>query len=108
MRKTLAILAAGGLLALSAGRVLRADPPAAPARPPVDLSGESLALFTNRVQPVLMNVCASCHATNRGGAFKLTRCYDGQANRRATQENLTAVLDYVRADQPELSPLLIK
>src|SRR5262249_56413404 len=38
--------------------------------PAVDLSAESLALFTSRVQPILMNACACCHATGRGGKVK--------------------------------------
>src|SRR5262249_51185293 len=54
-----------------------AQPPAASAptqaretAPPVamvDLSSESLSMFTSRVQPILMNTCVSCHATGRGG-----------------------------------------
>src|SRR5262249_38555008 len=40
--------------------------------PPPELSTEALSLFVTRVQPILMNTCANCHATGRGGAFKLT------------------------------------
>jgi hypothetical protein len=86
------------------------EPPEAPeaAVPAVDLSAESLALFSNRVQPMLMNACASCHATGRGGKFKLTRCYDATLNRRALHQNLAAVLAYVDLDEPAVSPLLYK
>jgi hypothetical protein len=38
-----------------------------------ELSTESLSLFVSRVQPILMNACASCHATGRGGSFKFAR-----------------------------------
>jgi hypothetical protein len=90
-----------------------AGPPAVPeapegAVPAVDLSAESLALFSTRVQPILMNACASCHAAGRGGKFKLTRCYDGTLNRRALHQNLAAVLAYVDLDEPAVSPLLYK
>src|SRR5262249_36507376 len=40
--------------------------PDSPPASPVDLSTESLALFAPRVQPILMNACANCHATGRG------------------------------------------
>src|SRR5262249_55917330 len=83
--------------------------PDSPPSSPVDLSTESLALFATRVQPILMNACANCHATGRGGSFKLTRTYqDLGPNRRATQQNLTAVLAQVNLNQPQMSPLLSK
>src|SRR5207302_826173 len=55
-----------------------------PEAPPkeVDLSADSLGLFATRVQPILMNTCANCHISGRGGAFQLTRSYDaGLADR---------------------------
>jgi hypothetical protein len=77
--------------------------------PPPELSTESLSLFVTRVQPILMNTCANCHATGRGGAFKFTRTYDlGMNNRKSTQQNLVAVLAQVNREQPTASPLLIK
>jgi hypothetical protein len=76
--------------------------------PAVDLSSESLAAFTSRVQPILMNTCASCHATGRGGNFRLTRCTDATLNRRGLHQNLAAVLAQVDLDNPALSPLLYK
>jgi hypothetical protein len=75
----------------------------------VDVTIEALAAFGNRVQPVLMNTCLRCHSGDRGGHFRLTRAYDGgPLNRRATQQNLAAVLAQVDLDHFELSPLLIK
>jgi hypothetical protein len=77
--------------------------------PPVELTAESLGLFVTRVQPILMNACASCHASGRGGAFKLGRAYDnGLASRRTTQGNLAAVLGQINRETPEASPLLTK
>src|SRR5262249_40251957 len=75
----------------------------------IDVSAETLGVFTTRVQPILMNACASCHATGRGGAFKLTRAFEGATiARRSTQHNLAAVMAQVDIHNPEASPLLIK
>jgi hypothetical protein len=77
--------------------------------PPIDLTEEAIGLFAVRVQPILMNACAGCHATGRGGAFKLTRTYASEGlNRRSTQYNLAAVLAQVSPAQPLASPLLTK
>lgn len=77
--------------------------------PLADFNSESLAMFVTRVQPVLMNACASCHANGRGGAFKLTRTHEGElGNRRGTQQNLAAVLAQVHRDRLRESPLLTK
>jgi hypothetical protein len=91
----------------------QAPRPAAPApeppAPAVDVSLGALTAFANRVQPVLMNTCLRCHTGGRGGSFSLTRAYDGgPLNRRATQQNLAAVLAQADLDRPELSPFLIK
>jgi hypothetical protein len=77
--------------------------------PPVDINQESMAGFVNQVQPILMNTCARCHATNRGGEFKLLRCYHGgMLNQQATQHNLSAVIAQINVNRPRISPLLIK
>jgi hypothetical protein len=86
-------------------------PPTAPlAAPPVlDLNGESMGEFVGKVQPILMNTCASCHASDQGKRFHLLRTYgSGPALRRTTQINLAAVMEQINFDQPELSPVLIK
>ncbi|HVS35228.1 MAG TPA: hypothetical protein VMS17_06570 [Gemmataceae bacterium] len=76
---------------------------------PVDLTEESLGQFAVKVQPILMNACANCHSTGRGGGFKLTRTYDAaMLNRKALQQNLAAVLAEVNLSQPQNSPLLSK
>jgi hypothetical protein len=75
--------------------------------PPVNT--ESLSGFVTRVQPLLMNACVSCHASSRGGAFKLTRIYEGAlTGRRTTLHNLAAVMNQLNLDEPRLSPLLTK
>jgi hypothetical protein len=81
------------------------EPPA----PVVELTPESMGQFGHKVQTILMNACASCHANGHGGSFKLTKVSDiPSLNRRATQENLAAVLNQINYGQPQLSPLLTK
>jgi hypothetical protein len=98
-------------LELDANRPLTAPPPPepveAPPSPAFEVSAEAVGQFSARVQPILMNACAQCHATGKGGAFRLTRAYDA-VNRRATQANLAAVLAQVNAGQPSASPFLAK
>jgi hypothetical protein len=80
-----------------------------PSPQPPALSTDSLSGFVSRVQPILMNACASCHATGRGGAFKLLRTYEtGLGSRKSTQQNLAAVLAEVNTERPSASPLLTK
>lgn len=82
--------------------------PDAPA-PAVDLTEEALSQFASKVQPILMNACANCHATGRGGSFKLARAYDSTVlNRKTMQQNLAAVLGEVNLRQPQNSMLLAK
>jgi len=101
MKSSIHLVATAAALVPAAWGMLWAQEPAQP------VSGDCLALFTTKVQPILMNGCASCHATGRGGAFVLTRPNDGAA-RRATQSNLTAVIQQICFDQPAASPLLYK
>lgn len=83
--------------------------PAAQPTPPVELTTEAIGLFATRVQPILMNTCANCHATGRGGAFRLTEVYGGGlSNRKAFEQNLAAVLAQINVHQPESSRLLTK
>jgi len=83
------------------------EPDTAPAV--VEYNADALGMFVTRVQPILMNTCASCHSTGKGGAFKLSRAYDGDLlNRRATQQNLAAVLGQVNRDRPQASVILAR
>jgi hypothetical protein len=74
--------------------------------PHIDLSFESLTAFTQKVQPILMNTCISCHSGNYSGKFRLYRLHEG-GERAATQRNLAAVLAHVSLDKPAASPLLV-
>jgi hypothetical protein len=82
-------------------------PVSANAAAQVDLSADGLALFNTRVQPILMNLCASCHAGNEGGGFKLHRAFENGA-RAASQRNLAAVMAHLDLDRPFASALLVK
>jgi hypothetical protein len=76
---------------------------------PVDLTADAVGLFATRVQPILMNTCAGCHAADKGGKFKLTRSYDSEGlNRKVIQQNLAAVIAQVDRHEPRVSPLLTK
>jgi hypothetical protein len=86
-------------------------PPPEPQLPAsvVDLTPEAIGQFTYKVQPILTNACASCHAHERGGSFKLVRVPAAATlKRRATQANLAAVLAQINFVQPQASPLLTK
>jgi hypothetical protein len=87
-------------------------PPAAPekALPRIDVTAESLTVFASRVQPILMNACASCHTGGRGGSFQVTRTYSssGLGNRKALEQNLAAAFAHVNAREPQMSRLLTK
>src|SRR5207248_5928269 len=41
----------------------------------LELNTECMGLFARRVQPILMNTCAKCHASGRAGDFKLTQVF---------------------------------
>lgn len=75
----------------------------------LQLTTDSLSLYTRSVQPILMNACATCHVTDRGGNFRLVRSYDpGLGNRRTLQANIAAVLNQISTSAPLSSPLLVK
>jgi hypothetical protein len=85
------------------------EPRTSDSLPSVEVTTECLSLFATRVQPILMNTCASCHATGRGGKFRLTQVYDDSpGNRRTLEQNLAAVLAEINLGQPEASRLLTK
>jgi hypothetical protein len=76
---------------------------------PLDLTADSMGLFATRVQPILMNTCAGCHASDKAGKFRLTRLYESDGlNRKILQQNLAAVLAQVNLREPRVSPLLTK
>jgi hypothetical protein len=73
----------------------------------VDVTAETAIAFTTKVQPILMNTCANCHANGSGGKFILERVSEG-GQKVATQRNLAAVLNFIDMDRPTISPLLTK
>ncbi len=84
-------------------------PPHETASLDVLVDAETMGQFVKRVQPILMNTCASCHMSGRAGSFQLMRAFeDGMVNRRATQHNLNAVLSQVNRTKWAESPLLLK
>jgi hypothetical protein len=65
--------------------------------------------FTQSVQPVLMNHCATggCHGPQSDSGLRLYRATSGKsASRRLTQRNLSAVLPFVDRENPLESSLL--
>jgi len=72
-------------------------------------NGESAKMFATRVQPVLNNLCASCHARADGkSAFKLKRVEEGYANPQAAEFNIRAAARQLNKSNPAASPLLEK
>ena len=80
--------------------------PSAPT-PTVDVTFDTQVAFATRVQPILMNKCATCHANGVGGKFHLDRVTDN-GQKAGTQRNLAAVLTYLDLERPAISPLLVK
>jgi hypothetical protein len=86
-----------------------ADSESTPAAPSVEVTAKSMSEFATRIQPILMNACASCHAGGQGGSFKLVRTSEhGSLAPKTTQQNLTAVLSQINLEQPRSSPFLTK
>ncbi len=103
---------------------LALEPPAAPDATPVRRVGPSnddldrmihslphgaVETFTQSVQPVLMNHCATggCHGPQSENALRLFRVTIGKsASRRITQRNLYTVLPFIDRDNPANSRLL--
>ncbi|QEL20213.1 hypothetical protein [Limnoglobus roseus] len=72
-----------------------------------ELPADAGIVFASKVQPVLLNQCANCHAQKgHTGAFKLTRIAEGYTNPEATAANLKATAGQLNRDNPTTSPLL--
>jgi hypothetical protein len=72
--------------------------------PAIDYNTDSFPLFASRVNAVLMNMCATCHARDDVKAFHLTRV----TGRGGVTRNLTAALPHVNPADPAASPILAK
>ncbi len=65
--------------------------------------------YIRQVQPLLMNGCAlaACHGPQATETFSLQRVMPGRgANRRASEQNLTKILEFVSIEHARSSPLL--
>jgi hypothetical protein len=72
--------------------------------PALDYNSESFPLFASKVNAVLMNTCASCHARDDAKAFHLTRV----SGRGGVTRNLMAALPHVNPADPTKSPILLQ
>lgn len=76
------------------------------------LSREAAVQFTRKVQPILMNNCAtaSCHGPeSKVSDFQLQPVHvGGHTSRVATERNLAEVLIYISRQRPGQSPLVTK
>ena len=70
----------------------------------VEYNSESFPLFASRINAILINQCATCHARDDVKAFKLTRV----GGRNGVTRNMMAALTYVNPKNPEASPILTK
>ncbi len=87
--------------------ILSGEPTAGGEVEPVECSPEAIKRFATKVQPLLMNACAGCHAGEKAGKFRLERVYADSLNTRpATQYNLAATLAVIDREKPAGSPLL--
>jgi hypothetical protein len=74
---------------------------------PIECGAEAFKRFATKVQPVLMNACASCHAGEYAGKFRLERVFADSLNSRpATQRNLNVALAAIDRTKPAASGLL--
>ncbi|HEX3146609.1 MAG TPA: hypothetical protein VHR66_00815 [Gemmataceae bacterium] len=72
--------------------------------PVIDYNSESFPLFASRVNSVLVNACANCHARDDIKGFRLTRT----SGRPGVTKNMMSALQQVNAAEPTQSPILVK
>jgi len=88
--------------------------PSPPRQPPLErlhstMPAEAIENFTSRVQPLLLNRCATaaCHGGRSSSEFQLASPGLGKtATLRYTQRNLAAIVQQINAVDPAASPLL--
>lgn len=100
----------GALVLLGCSAVcVNAGPPASPRDKPIELTPKLMGVFVNKVQPILMNTCARCHAVERTGNFQLMRTTPGTVpNPKTTQANLAALAAHVHRENIADSAVLTK
>ena len=88
----------------------RAKPDAAPAVPEIglgDYNPDALKVYPSRIQPIVGNLCASCHARPEcPGRFRLAAIAPGYADPESAAANRRAVLSLVNRGDPGASLLL--
>ncbi len=76
---------------------------------PPAFNSEAARSFAARVQPVLANACAGCHARkDHASKFKMRYTSGEYVDHEATTANLNAVVRMISRDKPAESPLLAK
>jgi hypothetical protein len=73
------------------------------------LPPRTMEVFTQKVQPVLINNCtaAGCHGSQSTNNLRLFRVSAGEtAHKRLTQRNLYSVMQFVNRENPSQSPLI--
>jgi len=74
-----------------------------------EIAAEAAAAFAPRVQPVLVNLCADCHAKpGYAGAFKMACGSTQDMDPAIARQNLRATVNQIKKDDPGSSPLLMK
>ena len=109
LEESLRLYPGDGTIAAVPTGVIPAPNPAAAAEPEADVSAEAATVFAARVQPVLANLCADCHAkADHASGFKLARTTGYDASPPTTRQNLRAAAAQLKKDDPANSPLLVK
>ena len=72
--------------------------------PAINYNSESFPLFATRINAILVNTCANCHARPDAKSLRLTRV----GGRSGVTRNMLAALQYVDPKQPEKSAILAK
>lgn len=73
----------------------------------LELASGAATSFATKVQPILSNLCVSCHsARDYSGPFKLHRMTEGYANPEVVAANLSITKTQLNREKPAESPLL--
>jgi hypothetical protein len=72
--------------------------------PVVEYNSDSFPIFASRINTILVNTCANCHARDDVKAFRLTRV----GGKSGATKNMIAALPYVNPKEPESSAILTK
>eukprot|EP00913_Durusdinium_trenchii_P013335 g12516.t1 len=84
---------------------------APPAKSLAGLSRDAARDFVGKVQPILMNSCATsgCHGPQSKNGFRLSRVRISNSGRRGLSErNLATTMRFIDPRRPDASPLLTK